>query len=60
MAISQAAEAHQPQEYQESELERRLRSMRWPTPAPDVRERCFDELRARLDEAMASPPGRSG
>jgi hypothetical protein len=41
----------------ETELERRLRDLKWPEPPPESRERLLAALRARLDsQGTASEP----
>jgi hypothetical protein len=42
----------------ETELERRLRELRWPQPSAQVRKRVLTRVRARLDAVQAEAPQR--
>jgi hypothetical protein len=37
-------------ELEQSELARRLRRMDWPGPSPEVKERCLEQILARVGE----------
>ena len=41
---------------EQSELVRRLRALAWPSPTPDVRERCLRDFEARLAALDQSDP----
>jgi hypothetical protein len=45
---------------EDSQLTERLRRLDWPSPDPDVRERCFERILERVEEGAGSdaPPPR--
>lgn len=45
---------------EDSELARRLRRMDWPTAAPEVKQRCLEEILRRVDVDGGAPPRPTG